>query len=746
MRQVHLKVHNLNYESVFKYFLDSELDVNPTSFLGSDGLSVSFEVRGEIVTLVHKCVEELTQLPSFLLDEYQRFGRLAHVLPIPNIDNFGSICINHQDSVSINFERPELAFEESMKRHIALLKSLIEDPKFNDDELLREFDTNWQMNTEKLLGNSIKTLFCELRDDVLELFQVFKPEYDSPFMSVPCSYIALPKSNSNLNINVFFNTKKRKLHKEAIACVFSLQSIEPALPSNLNILKEWLCDCLSRVNEKTQEFLTSKLYMQRAKEFWLILNVQTPSGVTWFGIRLINRSKKAFPNSITKIQSWKLKPLLVKVFNKELMMPRSGANCYLDSKKVLLVGCGSVGSELADKLGAMGIGNLDITDPDSFTTSNLYRHTLNRQYIGCSKSIAVKWALEAKYPWIKINAFYNQLLEFRDSSILNNYDLIVIAVGSPTHERIFHDFLVRNKLRTTVIYTWLEGYGIGGHAVLDIPTQKGCLRCAYVDPETGVRGLASNLNFLKSDQNIVKNYAGCGEMFIPYGAMSSTQTALIAGDLAMKYLDGKLIQSTKVSWKGDDEDANAEGLKLTDRYNSFATSLKKQRLYHPVCDVCNNEEITLFQRGKLRVILPFSVQENLNKFKQTSQGDFESAGLLIGHIRNNGDIFINNITEPKKEDDRTRVSFKLDAYAHQSEVDDLYTSSDKILGYLGTWHTHPQKIPTPSGVDIVDWKGHYEDNTDRSLFFIVVGLLNIALYTIEAGKVEEMYSTQEVCI
>ena len=733
-------MHDLNYDSIFKYFLNSEFDVNPDNLLGSDALSVSFEVGDEIVKIVHICVQELTQLPSFLLDDYKRFGRLAHVLAVPNTNNFGSICVNHQDSVSINFERPELVFEESIKRHIALLTSLIDNPKFNDDELLREFDTNWQMNTTELLGDSIKTLYCESKEDALELFQVYKPEYNSPFMSVPSSYIALPQSDGESNLDIFFNTKKRKVHKEAIACVFSLRSIEPALPSNLDMLKKWLCDSFNRVDEKTQEFLTSKLFGQRAKEFWLILNVQTPSGVTWFGIRLSNRNKKSFPASMTKIKSWSLKPLLIKVFNKELMMPRSGANSSLDSKKVLLVGCGSVGSELADKLGAMGVGNLDIADPDSFSTSNLYRHTLNRQYIGCSKSLAVKWELEAKYPWIRINAFYHQLLEFRSSSILNNYDLIIIAVGSPTHERIFHDYLVRNKFRTTVIYTWLEGYGIGGHAVLDIPNEKGCLRCAYVDPKTGVRGLASNLNFLQSDQNIVKNYAGCGEMFIPYGSMNSTQTALIAGELAMKYLDGKLIQSTKVSWKGDDEDAKAEGLKLTDRYDYFATSLKKQPLYHPLCDVCNDEDVTLFQRGELRVILPISTQDQLIKFKQTSQEDFESAGLLIGHIRNNGDIWINKITKPKEKDIRTRASFKLDSYAHQSEVNDIYASSDKLLGYLGTWHTHPQNIPIPSGVDIVDWKGHCTDNADRPLFFIVVGLSQISLYTIESGEVEEIYS------
>ena len=735
----HPKVHNLNYESIFNYFLDSDFDVEPTTLFDQESLSVTFEVDSEIVTIVHTCIQEITQLPHFYLMNCQKFGRLAHVLPVPEKDNIGSICVNEQDSVSVNFERPELVFEESIKRHIALLANLIGDSDFNDSELLREFNTNWGVNTRKLLGDNVRALYCQPKKDVLELFQIYKPIHELPFMSLSSSWVTV--SEGDASIDIFFNKEKRKLHKEAIACVLSLQSVETDLPSNLEHLKIWLCDAFLRIHKKVQDFFNSKLLNQRSKEFWLIFNVNTPSGVSWFGIWLVNEKKKPFPNTIEKIHSWNLKPLHVEIFNKELLMPRSGANKNLDGKKVLLVGVGSVGSELADKLGAMGIGHLDITDPDAFSTSNLYRHTLNRQFIGCPKSLAIKWQLEEKYPWINVNHYGSPLLDLRYLGIIN-YDLIIVAIGSPTHERIFHDYATKNKLRIPVIYTWLEGYGVGGHAVLDIPNKEGCLRCAYVDPETGIRGLASNLNFLQSDQNIVKNYAGCGEMFIPYGAMSSAQTALISGDLAMRYLDGKLTESTKVSWKGSDEDAKDEGLKFTKRYKSFSSSLQRQPLCHPLCDVCNNEGITLYQHDNLRIILPNSIKQQLIKFRQNDLDDCESAGLLVGHVKNNGDIWINNITTPKETDIRSRAFFKLDDVAHQNELDNLHASSDQLLGYLGTWHTHPQNIPIPSSVDIDDWKKHYNENIDRQLFFVVVGLKQVSIYIIASNEVVELYSTE----
>ena len=737
-------MHNLNYELIFNYFLDSDFYVEPATLFGEDALSVSFEVGSKVVTIVHECVPEIIKLPQFLLMDSNSFGRLAHILPVPEKDNIGAICVNEQDSVSINFERPELVFEESIKRHIDLLTSLIGNSKFNDDELLREFNTNWELNNQSLLGNNIRTLYCEPQKDVLELFQIYKPIQNSPFMNLPSSWLAITENDDQLNANLFFDKEKRHIQKEAMACVLPLQSVETDLPSNLELLKSWLCETFLRLDKKTQEFFTSQLLVQRAKEFWLIFNVKTPSGTSWFGIRLINDSKKPFPNTVEKMHLWNLKPIFVEIFNKELLMPRSGAKKSLDSKRVLLIGAGSVGSELADKIGAMGVGHLDITDPDVFTTSNLYRHTLNHQFIGCPKSFAIKCQLESKYPWIKVSHDLARLLDYKQTQFLNRYDLIIVAIGSPTHERIFHDYATKNKLRVPTIYTWLEGYGVGGHAVLNIPNQKGCLRCAYVDLETGRRGLASNLNFLQSDQNIVKNYAGCGEMFIPYGAMSSAQTALLAGDLAMSYLDGKLTGSTKVSWKGNDGDAKAEGLKFTERYEFFSSSLQKQPLHHPLCDVCNDEEVLVFEKGKYRVVLPRSVVSQLIEFKQDNLNDSESAGLLVGHVKNNGDIWINKITKPKEKDIRTRAYFKLDAETHQKELNEIYINSDQLLGYLGTWHTHPQNIPTPSGVDISDWKKHCNENADRPLIFVVVGLKKVSIYMIECNKVIELDSIEGI--
>ncbi|MEE9446027.1 MAG: ThiF family adenylyltransferase [Cocleimonas sp.] len=190
-------------------------------------------------------------------------------------------------------------------------------------------------------------------------------------------------------------------------------------------------------------------------------------------------------------KKWEITPLRVRVFNKERMMPRSGASIDLSKKSILLIGCGSVGGEIAYKLGATGIGRLSMYDPDLYSLDNLYRHVLEPGFQGFNKAQALSFQLKAKYPWIQSEYGTDKLLNLKKKTLLSPFDLIIIAIESPTHERIFHDYLINNEIQTPVINTWLEGYGVGGHATLDIPDSKGCLRCAYVDNNTLTRGLSS---------------------------------------------------------------------------------------------------------------------------------------------------------------------------------------------------------------------------------------------------------------
>ncbi|EGX6618162.1 ThiF family adenylyltransferase [Salmonella enterica subsp. enterica serovar Newport] len=577
----------MNYSKIQTHLTECgyKVSVFPYGSEGNDSFSVELEINNFLVTLLHIAVPELTQMPRFLLGDPSALPRLAHTTIHPD-KRYASICVNVPDAVSVNYERPELAFEESLARHIALLTNALSDSEWNNSELLREFEAGWL----SIISPNTTPFLCLSDSKKIEELCVLKPRKNI-VRGLGSYYVGY--AAGCVPDNIFSPINQLIRDREATkgrGFVIPLSIVTPA-PNQREDLTDWYLALLADLPVAVRTKLTQQFSQQRSHEFWLIFNALTPSGMTWFGIYFSLKStvkgRKHLPFKESHLVEWELTPLEVSTFNQDRLMPRSGAEQSLLRKKVLLVGCGSVGGEIADKLAASGIGHITLCDPDYLSLNNLYRHILSPAYVSYQKSLALWHSLTSKYPWIVIEHYTDRLLELRHRAFLSQFDIIIIAIGSPTHERLFHDYLLKEKIGTPVINTWVEGYGIGGHAVLDIPTKKGCLRCAYVDPSDFSRGLASNLNFLAPNQDLTKNHAGCGDAFLPYTYIASTQTALITADLVVKYLLGKVHDSSKVSWKGSPVDATENGFKLSDRYQAFNRSLEILPLYNTECDICN---------------------------------------------------------------------------------------------------------------------------------------------------------------
>ncbi|MDP2098909.1 MAG: ThiF family adenylyltransferase [Methylobacter sp.] len=565
----------MNYQEIVRHLCDQGYLATLENVSDLDCLVVSHDFEGGNLKLIHFCVDEIDCLPTFFLGNFSQYGNLAHVLPLEKFD-LGSVCVGDQDSVSVNFEQPKLAFQESLERHINLLTKTILEVAWNTEELLREFYANWL----RICDDSSADFICAASGD-LEEVQVFSPVSGRKW-GFGAKYLGITHCASSLAEFSYIAQQDKNRSIAGEGFIIPLNNLKPA-PTTSELLGEWYLQTIKN------NYISSKFEQKKGKRFWLIFNAQTPSGRTWFGIQLSikGNGKKSLPKNEESLKNWSISPIRVKIFNKEKIMPRSGANLGLEGKSVLMVGCGSVGGEIVYKLGAAGIGNMVLCDPDIYTMDNIYRHVLSDHFLGCNKAIALSLELDSKFPWIKTQYEIRKLLDLRNTNYLNSFDLIVIAIGSPTHERLFHDFLVQNHIKTPVINTWLEGYGIGGHAVLDLQNANGCLRCAYVDLQTGARGLSSNLNFLETDQNLTVNHAGCGELFLPYNSVSAAQTALIATNLAIGTLLGKITSSSKVSWKGDCSDVVSRGFSVTHRYTAFDKSLQILPLYNEDCDICH---------------------------------------------------------------------------------------------------------------------------------------------------------------
>lgn len=126
----------------------------------------------------------------------------------------------------------------------------------------------------------------------------------------------------------------------------------------------------------------------------------------------------------------------------------------------------------------------------------------------------------------------------------------------------------------------------------------------------------------------------------------------------------------------------------------------------------------VFGNGTSLDIFP-AVQELLYSYRQKTNNDLEAGGILIGYENARTGIFtVTNATEPQSSDVRSRVTLSLGAQHRE-----LLMQIEPPYGYIGTWHTHPSEMPSPSSVDLRDWKKCIEKNgrCTSGLIFIIAG-------------------------
>ena len=269
--------------------------------------------------------------------------------------------------------------------------------------------------------------------------------------------------------------------------------------------------------------------------------------------------------------------------NKVHLKPRGGATLS-KPQTIAIVGCGSVGAEIARQLVCSGVENIELVDYDKLETENIYRHYLSSEYIGVSKSDALANELSYKYPYVNIvKSKFSKLIDCLDSPFLERIDGIIVATGSPTDERYFNENTIKMSTRPWVIYVWVEGHGFGGHAVYVHNSGKGCLNCLYRDSD-GNKSLESIQNFLKAEQNIAIDLSGCGSHFLPYSFADAIQSALLATRLATQAINGEMYKSCRISWKASFSTNST--LETSYRYKKFHSSLEPDDLWWEDCDVC----------------------------------------------------------------------------------------------------------------------------------------------------------------
>ena len=522
---------------------------------------------------------EIAFLPSFPL-KLPIFYVKTNGLKFLHTDSTGKMCLFEESSILLNQSDEFGILLECFDKALEILSISHESIEYQS-EIKREFDAYWLSISKRNIYSSIDT------DSI---------SYSEKIISLGENKYVLTESKDDgkfLLYNYFnVNSKAECFSKKCL--LIRLRSNSPLPKIGELKWKDVRNYILSNVSgsrkRRFKDYCKNKIKIATK---YIILVLPSDRGDILFGYQINVRNKRyiRFDNCINA----EVEPLYITRIDKEYLLERAGADNVIHGKRVLLLGCGSVGGFIAENMCAAGIGSIDLLDDDVFRTENVHRHLLGIDAALVkplkNKADILKEKLEEKYLHTDIDSlgYKDRSVEFFISDVkrLEHYDLIVSALGEPTLNLEINKLLYENYLSLPFVICFNEPYGIGGHVIACNITRNSCLRCLYTDVISSDLGEYRG-SFVGAGQTYKKNISGCGAAFVPYSRLDSQQTAIIATRLIIDVLKGKVTENTVKSWVGEKTQLKDAGKKESNHYNGQTPgSVVTMHLENnPNCPIC----------------------------------------------------------------------------------------------------------------------------------------------------------------
>jgi molybdopterin/thiamine biosynthesis adenylyltransferase/proteasome lid subunit RPN8/RPN11 len=158
---------------------------------------------------------------------------------------------------------------------------------------------------------------------------------------------------------------------------------------------------------------------------------------------------------------------------KDLLSPTLG------TRSTLVVGAGSVGSQIAESLVRSGVGHLVLVDPDAVEVANLSRSVYVAADVSTNKAEALCRRLVAINPSVAAVPVASKLQDLdarRLDELVGSSDLVVAATDDSRAQGILNHHAFNR--RVPAIYPAVYARGRAGEVVFCVPGVNSCYQCA----------------------------------------------------------------------------------------------------------------------------------------------------------------------------------------------------------------------------------------------------------------------------
>ena len=500
------------------------------------------------------------ELPGFRLDQSMLadYGKLPHVGPT------GQICAFDRETNIPNPLKPEAQVVEILGKTLEILSDGIEGT--NDGDYLDEFLAYWGYGQEPMLR--LYSL-AENMGDQPRTLSVYSSSKDEKRLFI-C------KSREEA-LSLAERLKDPQAEQSVLRCLYLPLSEPVAYPFPITH-REWF----ELVRKDSQCLSAYKGFLRSSdrQKAVIVFSCPYPDGRRVFAayghdglpsMKGFRKGRVPLEVALSAIGNNKV-PRYEYVDTSQSRLYLRGGVGIMAKMKACIIGCGSLGSHLADTLAICGISEFTLVDNQTLAVENIARHLCGFEDVGKPKADAVMERLIANNPNIRCGAHNenaNVLLENPPADVASS-DYIFVTVGSYPLERHIVEKALELRWDARVVLLWVEPFAAAAHALVlntpqDVQAKMFDTMGRFID------------SVVVNGDELFKREAGCQSTYVPYSGLD-VRSFLI--DFVRSLISGKLNgHNYHYAWHGALSQAHLHGVEVDQRFaNKADYSAEIQRI------------------------------------------------------------------------------------------------------------------------------------------------------------------------
>lgn len=214
----------------------------------------------------------------------------------------------------------------------------------------------------------------------------------------------------------------------------------------------------------------------------------------------------------------------------------------LAGKSCLILGCGALGSRIAETIVKSGIGKVTLVDNDTLRAGNVSRHVLGISSLAQNKADALRQHLLGSNPFAEVEAFSGSVVSNSETleSLVGRADLVLSCLGSDPSELFVSAACAAQEKSVIFCRSFLQGR-LGQVLIYLPPTHCACYGCASAFLAAPSCAVPRPPKIAYED--LVDFDGDCGSAFIPASAVDLDFVSLQGAQLALAALQGDALSA-----------------------------------------------------------------------------------------------------------------------------------------------------------------------------------------------------------